>query len=108
MSELLSENLLSISMAAKLVPPFRGRVARPSTIFRWLTTGVKLPDGSVLKLQGIRLASRWLTSKEAVARFLSIQNSAFNPDATPLPPATATQRERAAKRAGELLESIGM
>jgi hypothetical protein len=108
MSDLLGENLLSISQAAKRVPAFRGRAARPSTIFRWLTIGVKMPDGSTLKLEGIRLAARWLTTAEALTRFLATQNAAYNPDSTPVTPPTATQRERAAKRAGELLESIGM
>jgi uncharacterized protein DUF1580 len=108
---LLAEQLLSLSQAARKIPPYRGRQTNPSTIFRWLRAGVKLPGGAVLKLEGIRLAGRWLTSVEAIERFLAAQNAACNPDpGSPSAPPIRTpgQRRRASERAAAELEKLGI
>lgn len=65
MVNLLSEQLLSLSDAAKLVPVRRGgRKAHVSCIYRWTTTGCK---GIVL--ESIQCGGTRCTSKEALARF---------------------------------------
>jgi hypothetical protein len=107
---LLRETLINLSQAARRIPAFRGSGrCHPSTIFRWLTTGVKLPNGEQLRLEGFRLAGRWLTSEQAVDRFLLAQNEAWNPEPIhqpALPIRTPTQRQRASERAAEELDEL--
>ena len=71
----LDEELLSLSAAARLFPPMRGnRPVAPQTVWRWYRDGIKLPNG-VLKLAALRIGGRLLTSKQAVERFITAQNS---------------------------------
>jgi hypothetical protein len=102
-----SETILTLGQAAGLFPPYReGRPVNPSTIFRWIVKGVKRWDGTVVYLGGVRCGDRWLTSREAVARFIEMQT----PDVAgkrPLPP-TTNGRKRAAIKAGERLTKLGI
>src|SRR5262249_43561425 len=108
---LLSECLLSLAQAARKIPPYRGNRTNPSTIFRWICIGVKMPDGHVLKLEGLRLAGRWLTSEEALQRFLAAQNAVCHPDPDSPPISTIrtpNQRLRASQKAADQLEEMGI
>jgi Protein of unknown function (DUF1580) len=79
---LLSETLVSFGQAAALFPPFRlGRPVSPSCVWRWHRHGVRLPDGRVVRLEAVRVAGRFLTTIEAVHRFIAAQQ----PDAAPSP-----------------------
>lgn len=106
---LLTETLISFSQAATRFPAHRGRNGcSPSCVFRWATQGVLLPDGHRLRLEAIKLASRWLTSEQAVTRFIEAQIEACTPEDLKAPPVrTPTQRQRAGERAGKALEKIG-
>jgi hypothetical protein len=64
---LLTEGLLSLVEASKLLPPVRGKRVSTSSLFRWIVRG----KGKI-KLEGVRLhGSGWWTSKAALARFAS-------------------------------------
>jgi hypothetical protein len=106
---LVHESLISLAQAAKRIPPYRGRQTNPSAIFRWLRDGVRLPDGSVLRLEGLRLCGRWLTSLEALTRFFMAQDAAFNPSATPpaSPMRSDDTRRVAATKSAERLRAMG-
>ena len=39
------------------------------TVLRWILTGLKSPAGELVRLEGIRIGGKWLTSKEAMQRF---------------------------------------
>src|SRR5262245_25487625 len=109
--KLLNETLISLAAAARMIPPHRGSRTAPSTVFRWLTRGVRLPGGQILRLEGLRLADRWLTTCEAVQRFLVAQHEAHGLHASnpgPTPPRTPAQRQRAAERAAARLEDLGI
>jgi hypothetical protein len=68
---MLDETTLSLSQAAKLFPPFRaGRPVHSATLCRWILRGARSPDGSVVRLEAVRRPAGWLTSKQAVQRFL--------------------------------------
>jgi|SRR5579864_1707896 len=108
MSNLLNEQLLSLSMAAKKIPPYRGRRTNPSTIFRWIKTGVNLAGGHILKLEAIRIAGRWVTSAEAIERFVAAQNQPTDDAPLQQSPRTPGQRRRASERAGKQLEKLGV
>ena len=63
----LSEELISLSTAAKLVPNRRGgRRTHVSCIYRWTTAGCR---GVIL--ESIQCGGTRCTSKEAVARFFA-------------------------------------
>lgn len=105
---LLHESLLSLGQAARRIPPYRGCKTNPSTIFRWLRDGVRLPNGELLRLEGMRLAGRWLTSEQALDRFLAAQDLECNPNLQLIPAApmrTATQRRRASERAAREIDT---
>jgi len=103
MIDIATETLLPLSKAAKRVPPARnGKRCHESTILRWILKGT---DG--VKLEGIRLGGRWLTSVEALQRFAErLTPSQEQPPATS--PRSPSARERAARRAEKELERLGI
>lgn len=97
------EPLISLSQAATKFPGHRGaNRLHTATITRWILRGVKAPDGRTVRLQAVRGGHRWLTSEQALARFLA----ALTPTATSLGTVNAeitpspSQQKRAADRAG--------
>jgi hypothetical protein len=107
-AEVLEGSGLSLSQAARRFPPFReSKPVAPSTIFRWIAVGVRLPDGTRLRLEAVRLGGRWLTSGPAIERFIARQTP--NLDAKPAPqPRTPRQQRRAAERAGKALTAASI
>ncbi len=104
--EILSGSGLNLGQAAQCFPPYReSRPVNPSTIFRWIISGVRLPDGARLRLEARRVGSRWLTSREAVRRFIDAQTPNLDATATQRTP---TQRTKAAERAAKELEQVGI
>jgi hypothetical protein len=100
--DVLHETLVSFAQAARRLPPFRGdKPVNPATLYRWATSGVKLPDGSALKLEAVRLGGRFLTSAEALQRFVDRQTAAFSPAPAPAvrSPAQRTLASEAAEAA---------
>lgn len=76
----------------------------PSTVWRWITRGLKLPDGRRVRLEAVRLGASYLTSEPAILRFIAAQQRGADPIT---PPRTRRQRDRAADRAGAELERMG-
>src|SRR5436305_568252 len=102
---LLTEPLIGLPAAAKLVPSFRGdRPTNSSTIFRWGRQGVRLPGSKErLRLEIVRIGGRWCTSQAALTRFFAALTEAHGGQAegeveTPRVQ-TPTARRRAAERA---------
>jgi hypothetical protein len=108
MIDINAETLLPLAEAAKTIPPARhGKRAHLSTLLRWVLKGAKAPDGSLVKLEGIRLGGRWLTSRQALQRFAERLTPDLEAD-RPRPPRSPGARERAARRAEKELERIGI
>lgn len=113
-SRLLQESLISLAQAGRRFPrtrPGRSPNPTPSAIWRWVREGVRAADGRRIQLEAILVAGRWLTSLEAIERFVMAQQPATatgepaSPDLpTPLSPAA---RRRAAEKAGLELERQG-
>jgi len=100
--------MLTLAQAARRFPPFRlGRPVSPATIWRWCHEGVKVPGGGIVKLECARLSGRWLTSIEAISRFVAAQTPHGEAEAIPAP-RTPTQRQRASQRAEKELARIGI
>src|SRR5262245_21539293 len=71
---ILSESPLGMSATARRLGTFRdGKATHPSTITRWATRGVQLPDGRLLKLEAVRVNGRLVTSWPAILRFIAAQ-----------------------------------
>jgi hypothetical protein len=98
-----TEKLISLAEAAKLIPPARrGKKTHLSTVLRWILQGA---DG--VRLEGVRLGGRWMTSRQALQRFAD----RLTPDLeTPQrnPPRSPTQRQRASERAERELAKLGI
>jgi len=77
-----TEKLVTLSDARNAFPPGRRSLA---TIMRWVLKGVH-----GVKLETIMIGGRRLTSTAAMDRFIVAQN----PDESPAPEITASQRKR--------------
>jgi len=64
-----------------------------STAYNLVTKGSQLPDGSRLTLEAIRVGGRWITSREAIERFVITLTEAWSGRA-PGAPAVTTKKER--------------
>lgn len=68
MIDIATERLLNLNEAAKLLPSARkGRPVHPATIWRQIASG---------KLEGLHVGNRWITSVEAIQRYLEEQTEA--------------------------------
>lgn len=105
MIDLKNETTITLTQAARLLPPSRrGRPVTLSCILRWLINGVRTASG-VVRLEGMRLGGRWLTSEEALQRFADRQTPNLDGTATIRTP---TKRRRASEAAAKQLEKIGI
>src|SRR5262245_10201201 len=105
---LLSEGLVSMPGIAKLLGELRGgRPVHPSTPYRWATRGVRLPDGSRLRLEALVLSGRPVSSRPALLRFIAGQQPAATKDAG-TPPRSPAARNRASEQAAEELKRLGI
>jgi hypothetical protein len=100
MIDLSCETLLTLSQAARLRPPSRGgRPTHPSTLYRWISRGLR---GH--KLEGIRLGGTTYTSREALQRFGERLTSGPSPAAAA---AGADRRQQRAEAVDEELSRFG-
>jgi hypothetical protein len=103
------EKLISFAAASKLFPAFRGSAPHTngSTVFRWATRGSKAAGGALVKLEAVRVGSRWLTSVEAVNRFVAAMTAASTPPATTPAPSPAARNRAAEAASKELDRALG-
>ena len=108
--EVLGGDGLSLADAAGLVPAFRpGRPTNAATVWRWAAKGVRLPDGTRIKLETCRIGGRQMTSRAALGRFIAAQTPPADTESVPTPAAaTPARRGRLAARASEELDRIGV
>jgi hypothetical protein len=64
------ESLLTLPQAAALLPGRRGRPVSVASLTRWIQQGVRGPAGQRVRLEGVRLGGRWLTTAQALDRFV--------------------------------------
>jgi hypothetical protein len=77
---LIPPNLKKLANYRDCVPGHRsnGRL-HLSTISRWCSIGVKLPDGTRLRLRALRAGRRWLTTDEWFGAFVAALTAAHDP-----------------------------
>ena len=105
--DLTCEQLLSLTDAAKALPPIDGRRPHISTIWRWCRRGVR-----GVRLEYVRLGHRVCTTREALGRFAQRLADA---DEQPVQKRVTTskrrtdrQRARAVAQADRELEASGI
>ena len=104
--DILKERMISLAQAAKLFPPARrGRPVTPNAIWRWVSTGVRLASGTVVRLEAVKVSGRWLTSEEAVVRFIAAQQPV---DTAASEGAGARATRGNAQAADEALQQLGI
>jgi len=82
--QILSESVLSLAQAAARLPGTRANNRiHPSTILRWILRGTRTPDGRLVRLEGCRCGFRWVTSAEALSRYVTALTPVTSSD--PLP-----------------------
>jgi hypothetical protein len=98
---LLGESNLLVQNLAKSLPHGRGsRSIHPGTLRRWIHKGVR-----GVRLEAVRLGGRWMTSYEAVERFMAaLTNTVESPAPVGRSP---TSRLRAISKAERLAEAQG-
>lgn len=99
------ESTIGVAEVARQFPAARGsgRV-HPQTVVRWIQRGVKTADGRRVKLEAVRVGYRWLTSAEAVKRFLLASTTGESETRSPR---SLTQRLKASESAANQLEKLG-
>lgn len=109
MSTILNETIVSIHAAAALYPGRRpGKKLNFTTIWRWVTKGVRSTNGQLVRLEAVRLGARWVTSREAIARFSRRLTTPTDAPTTTSKRRTPSQRERDNQAAKKQLEKIGI
>jgi hypothetical protein len=102
-----NEMLMSLPEICSLLPPGRnGSKPHLNTVLRWVLKGVRLPSGECVRLGASRCGSKWISSREALARFMAALTP--NLDTDPPTARTPTARKRAVERAEKNLEKIGI
>lgn len=68
--DVFSEHVVGFREAVTRLPRVRdGRKMHVATLYRWAKTGKSCPDGSVVRLETIKIGSSTCTSLEALQRF---------------------------------------
>lgn len=102
-------NYRKLSEVGRRLPSFRNnKPVHPATITRWILEGVRLQDGSRLKLAAKRLPGGWVVSDEAVAEFIDrlTRDRAGEPATSSPPP--APRRNLAHEIAEQQCAAIGL
>jgi hypothetical protein len=75
---------LTLPDLARALPSSRGKGRlNPSTIYRWATSGIRLPSGGHLQLEALKLGKWLLSSRAALERFLATQQEVAPDQAAP-------------------------
>lgn len=106
MIDVASEETFGLIEASKIFPRGRrGKRPHLSTLLRWITDGCRAPGGRRVRLEALRLGSKWVTSRQAIQRFA--ERLTPSGDAPPSP-RSATTRSRASARAAAELDRAGI
>ena len=106
--QILDEGPVGMAGIARLCGSYRaGKPTHPSTCTRWAVNGVRLADGTVVRLDAVRLNGRLVSSRQAFIRFVQAQQQqpADGPAADAV--RTPAARRKASVEAARQLEKLG-
>ena len=70
MIDLATQSGLNPKEAAAYLPSYKsGKPPHPSKIIRLIVKGTKLPDGSLIRLEALRIGNQWITTVEAIQAY---------------------------------------
>jgi len=70
--DLINEQPMSIAVARRqYIPSIDHRPISPATAYRWIHKGVLAGDGTRIRLEAAKVGRSFMTTKEAVDRFLN-------------------------------------
>jgi hypothetical protein len=97
----------SLAAAARRIPSFRnGKPTHPSTLARWISRGIRLPDGSALKLAARRYPGGWAVCDEAVDDFIDRLTAARTGETVEGIPAAPAASRKAFEHAERELDKV--
>ena len=103
------DELLRLSELARAIPGSRGSTTTsPSTLTRWIITGVRLPDGSRVKLRATRCGHKWLVARRWLQDFTAALTAAHLPADPPPSPRSPAARWRASEATAAELDRLGI
>jgi hypothetical protein len=92
--------------------PFLGTARKPadfSTVWRAVTRGTVQPDGTRLKLDAVRIGGQWITSVEAIERYVMALTAAWTgEDVEPAVPSPSKRRARELAGVDSKLKAAGI
>ena len=107
-AEVAAGDVLTCPQLARRCPSTRqSRPLHPSTVLRWMLSGVRTAAGLTVRLEAVRLGGRWVTSAAAYQRFVEAQTPSLKANPMPRTP-TPTQAAKRAERAAKALEQVGI
>ena len=100
---IMTETTLNLVQAAKLIPPLHGQkqCVHPATLTRWIREGRKDSYGKRVHLEAVTISGTFITSREAVQRFLEAiaipagRGSATSPTQPTISPRVVAAMDRA-------------
>jgi hypothetical protein len=105
--DISEEPLISLAAATKFIPPSRGGAPCSfSCMVRWHQKGARAADGSLIRLEALRVGGRLCTSVAALQRFF--QALSARPGEASAPSRTPTIRRRAIEQADRICEEAGV
>jgi len=108
-AKILNENPIGFAaLARRIESRKRDGTITPQACWRWHTRGVRRRDGTVVKLEAVFCAGRYLTSYVAYERFVIAQNETADSTPLPVPPRSPSKRQREDANAAQILESAGI
>jgi hypothetical protein len=113
-ADVIAGHGLTLPVVARRIPSAHHNCGQthlaPSTLFRWATAGVRLTDGSILKLLVVRIGNRFLTTEKAVREFIAAQTrgTTFPTGPVPGPVRPTKERKQADAAADRQLGKLGI
>jgi hypothetical protein len=97
-----------LTTLARRVPSYRsGKPATLSRLLRWAMHGVRGPGGERIRLEAAKLPGGWISTPQALARFVHRQTPRVDGEPPPKP-RTPAARRRANERAARELDRAGI
>lgn len=77
LQEISAGHGLSLTQLARRLPSSRrGRPVSLSCVLRWILDGARDNSGQRIRLEAARLAGKWISTPQALARFMAAQTPA--------------------------------
>ena len=77
-------------------------------LWRWCSKGVQGPGGRIVKLEYLKIAGRFYSSRAAIERFIVAQQDEDETAPMPIPARSPGKRQRASEKAAEQLAAAGI